>query len=463
MTTEHGAITGADLIAWGFRPSRRFGDLIAAANAMRDAGDDDGAIQAHLAALETAAAPIPIRTNAIPFGVFLEADGEAEQANRAAVIAHMDALMRVPTIKAGAVMPDACPSGVSLGTIPVGGVVACEDAIHPGFHSSDICCSVAITTLKRRDDPGRVLDVAQQLTHFGPGRRKDIVPAPRDIAEAFAANPFLRDIDPDAQFATQGDGNHFLFVGTLGKTGERAIVTHHGSRGPGAMLYKRGMAAAKRHTGIVAHRVPDHQSWLKADSEAGRSYWEALQIVRRWTKASHFAIHEMIARALGNRIEDQFWNEHNFVFQRADGLYYHAKGATPSFRGWWGDGLSDQRDTELTLIPMNMAAPILICAPGDNAAALDFAPHGAGRNIGRKAFMRGNPDALAPPPGIDLRSYCGRLDPSELPAAYKDHRAVIRQIEAFKLARVVDRIEPHGCIMAGDWEADAPWRTGKPR
>ena len=31
-------------------------------------------------------------------------------------------------------------------------------------------------------------------------------------------------------------------------------------------------------------------------------------------------------------------------------------------------------------------------------------------------------------------------------------------MEAEGLARVTDRIAPHGAIMAGDWERDAPWR-----
>jgi tRNA-splicing ligase RtcB (3'-phosphate/5'-hydroxy nucleic acid ligase) len=86
-----------------------------------------------------------MRTNGVPFAMLIEAASELERANIAAVTQHMDALMRVPTIVAGAVMPDACPSGVTAGTVPVGGVVACEDALHPGFHSSDICCSVAMT------------------------------------------------------------------------------------------------------------------------------------------------------------------------------------------------------------------------------------------------------------------------------------------------------------------------------
>jgi hypothetical protein len=36
------------------------------------------------------------------------------------------------------------------------------------------------------------------------------------------------------------------------------------------------------------------------------------------------------------------------------------------------------------------------------------------------------------------------------------------QIEAFGLARIVDRIEPIGAIMAGDWRRDAPWRRKRP-
>jgi tRNA-splicing ligase RtcB (3'-phosphate/5'-hydroxy nucleic acid ligase) len=33
------------------------------------------------------------------------------------------------------------------------------------------------------------------------------------------------------------------------------------------------------------------------------------------------------------------------------------------------------------------------------------------------------------------------------------------QMAQFGLAEVVDEIHPYGCIMAGDWERDAPWRN----
>jgi len=31
-------------------------------------------------------------------------------------------------------------------------------------------------------------------------------------------------------------------------------------------------------------------------------------------------------------------------------------------------------------------------------------------------------------------------------------------MQEFGLGNVVDRILPYGCIMAGDWEVNAPWK-----
>ena len=90
---------------------------------------------------------------------------------------------------------------------------------------------------------------------------------------------------------------------------------------------------------------------------------------------------------------------------------------------------------------------------------MGFAPHGAGRNMSRTAFLKlGEPEF---PPGIDARFFCGKPDYSELPAAYKNAASVRAQIEKYGLATISDAIEPYGSIMAGDWEQDAPWRNKK--
>lgn len=456
-------IDGNTLMAWGFAPGRWFKAGIAKANEMRAAGASDDAI---FQALQTLV-PVEMtaRTNGIPYGVFLDPENDGERANLEAVNAHMDVLMRVPTIVAGAIMPDACPSGSQPGTIPVGGAVAAKDAIHPGFHSADICCSMAVSIFRREDDPARLLDAVQAVTHFGPvgpksPRRMD-VDLPAYWAEA-NENPFLKPLGDFARyhFATQGDGNHFAYVGKLASTGQLALVTHHGSRGLGAQLYKAGMAVAKRHTGIVAPKVPAHNAWIDANSQDGRAYWDALQWVRQWTRDSHYAIHDMAAQRLGNRVMTRFWNEHNFVFRKTDGLFYHGKGATPSWSGFSPD------DAGLTLIPLNMSEPVLITRHKNHKGSLGFAPHGAGRNLSRTQHIaRGGPGALErelaelQARGFDVRSYCGVPDLSELPSAYKSAASVRSQIEKYGLAEVIDEIRPYGSIMAGDFDRDAPWRV----
>jgi tRNA-splicing ligase RtcB (3'-phosphate/5'-hydroxy nucleic acid ligase) len=455
-------ITGKTLVEWGYSPGNWFSDAIADAEARRLEGASEAEIRA---AIDRRVPPpgLPLRAPAaLAHRLNIRAEGPDEVENLASVERHMSELMRVPTIKAGAVMPDACPSGSASGTIPVGGVAATENAIHPGMHSSDICCSLALSTF-RGAAAKAVLDAGMKLSHFGGGGRprgKQIRP-PDEVMQRFAANSYLSGLTSDAieHFGTQGDGNHFFYVGRRGSTGEVALVTHHGSRRPGAVLYKAGMATAQKFRHRLSPETPSHNAWIPADTPEGEAYWDALQAIRLWTRGNHFAIHDLVARSLGVKIEDRFWNEHNFVFRRSDGLFYHAKGATPA----WADFAADS--SGLTLIPLNMREPILITRGRDAENGLGFAPHGAGRNFSRSAYMRRHAEVseaelvAQETQGIDARFFFGIPDVSELPGAYKNAATVRRQIEEYGLAEVVETIEPYGCIMAGDWIR--PRRKGK--
>ena len=299
----------------------------------------------------------PRASGALSFHENIDASDPDAEDNVEKVRETMRALMRTPTVVAGAVMPDACPAG-PVGTIPVGGVVAAQNAIHPGMHSADICCSVMMTDLGDAD-PRKVLDAAHSITHFGPGGRPQgkRFTTSLKLLDAFRENPFLNDPKilrmAQEHMGTQGDGNHFLFVGRSRKTGRTAIVTHHGSRGPGAVLYKHGMVAAEKYRRQLSPKTAKLNAWIPADSKEGRDYWEALQLIRKWTKANHNVIHQATVEASKAQPGDRFWNEHNFVFKRGD-LYYHGKGATPA----WGDYAADA--TGLTLIPLNMSEPVLV-------------------------------------------------------------------------------------------------------
>ena len=94
-----------------------------------------------------------------------------------------------------------------------------------------------------------VLDAAHSITHFGGGGRSEYSTLPEDLLGKIKTNPFLKSgkslLLAKTHMGTQGDGNHFLYVGVSEKTGETFLVTHHGSRGFGANLYKEGMLVAE--------------------------------------------------------------------------------------------------------------------------------------------------------------------------------------------------------------------------
>ena len=93
-----------------------------------------------------------------------------------------------------------------------------------------------------------------------------------------------------------------------------------------------------------------------------------------------------------------------------------------------------------------------------------FAPHGAGRNFSRtehKKQFEGKPDHeifVEETKGIDARFYSGEIDISELPSAYKNAATVRQQIQEFDLAEIIDEVIPYDSLMAGDWQANAPWK-----
>ena len=240
------------------------------------------------------------------------------------------------------------------------------------------------------------------------------------------------------------------------------LVTHHGSRGLGAHLYKRGHKAAIKETSRIVRGIPKAAAWLDTETEIGADYGEALQNIGCWTKANHESIHSRFLRCLGASKVTHFGNEDNFVSKRGD-QFLHSKGATPASN-------DDEGRPLLGLIPLSMAAPILITLGRNNEEFLSFAPHGAGRNQSRTATMRdfkkanGEVDDASVKRAIrdatkvlDIRYYYGKGDLSESPVGYKPASQVRSQIEQFGLADIVAEVTPLGCLMAGDG-GPQPWR-----
>ncbi len=493
-------LTGQDLVDAGWQPGPKFPALLAAAAAYEERGIHDPAYLMKLLERDFGKEDPKLRPRdeALPFSEAIAATCALDEKNIAGVRRYMEQLMRTPVIEAGAVMPDACPAGSAEATIPVGGAIAVKNAILPAAHSADICCSMFATVFQCESTTAKMLDALMDSTRFGFGgrREEDRVDHPV-LYEPVWSNPFLSGLEEHAarHLADQGDGNHFAYLGKLRVTSAAidslaaaghdeiarglrdaaggaiaatdgvtyyTLVTHHGSRGLGAQLYKRGHKAALRETARIATGIPPAAAWLDVRTETGADYWEALQYVGRWTKANHESIHARFLDRAGAREVTKFGNEHNFVWKRGD-TFLHGKGATPAWRDESGRPL-------LGLIPLNMAAPILVTLGRDNEEFLSFAPHGAGRNQSRTATLRdfrkanGETDDRAvakaigeATQGLDIRWYYGKGDLSESPVGYKPAAQVRSQIEHFSLADIVAEVTPLGCIMAGDG-GPQPWR-----
>lgn len=463
---------GNDLIALGFEPGPAFAEMLKVANSLGNHDVSEQIILDELTDiyLEYHAEPdIISMKKSGDFRIFLdEGRNEFEIENNKIVMEKMRELVRIPTIVDAAIMPDASPSGGGVGEIPVGGVAVAKNAIHPGMHSADICCSMFLTELDvegTSENASKLLDTIMKVTHFGVGGRKEFSLGHNSFIGIRAQeNGYLASVKMlkamSDHLGTQGDGNHFFFVGRNAETGNLTMVTHHGSRNPGALLYKEGMRVAKQMTAEICPDAPAHNAWIPFDSMEGQLYWDALQIIREWTKYNHTTIHDEVMRAYGvHEFVDRFWNEHNFVFKRGE-LFYHAKGSTPVFEGYAHDADWQNR----TIIPLNMGEPILI-VKGHPNNKFGFAPHGAGRNMSRTKFKKLNekktPEQIMKEQvgHIDARFFTGRPDISELPGAYKDAQEVQRQIEHFELAKIVNKILPLGSIMAG--EVEKPWLKRK--
>lgn len=489
----HMEIKARDLIAAGWHEGRRLGVALRRARELEAGGmmREEMLIQLERELPKQLPIVLP-RHEPAPLAEAIEAKTPEEHENLTASRARMRELLHMPGIRRGTLMPDACPAGPGRATIPVGGAIEVENGIIPGAHSADICCSMFASFFPDNHPVPELMDQLQKSTHFGPGGR-----APGEqwnapvLEEPVWDNPFLKDLQTRARgfMGTQGDGNHFAYVGHITfSEGQRAaledtgytelaewierrdgvfnvLVTHHGSRGLGAEVYKRGQVAAEKWCRENTKDIPKSAVWLPADSPAGTAYWDALQYVSRWTRENHAQIHAAFLRRIGQRALIQIGNEHNFVWKRGD-YFLHGKGATPAWTAADGRPL-------LGLIPLNMAREILIVLGADNDTFLSFCPHGAGRNRSRRATMREFVDADGEPDpgrvkeaidretrGLDVRWYCGSPDLTESPLGYKDATKVKAQIARFALASVIGEIRPRGCIMAGE-QAEPHWARAR--
>ena len=373
-----------------------------------------------------------------------------------ASIAQMRNACRLPVAVRGALMPDA---HVGYG-LPIGGVLATENAVIPFAVGVDIACRMRLTvtdmpTTAIKGEFQRLVNAIEEETRFGIGASFQ---NPRDhevMDEDWDADPITRKLKQKAQrqLGTSGSGNHFVEFGTL--TLDKpdlglqpgtylALLSHSGSRGAGATVANHYSKLAQRlHPELP--RELSHLAWLDLDSEEGQAYWAAMQLMGQYAAANHAVIHRELVRHLKCKALATVENHHNFAWKEKhifDGqereVYVHRKGATPAGKGVLG------------VIPGSMATPGYVVRGRGNAPSLESAAHGAGRVMSRTRAKNSLTwsDAKKRLANADVHLISAGLD--EVPDVYKDINTVMSHQD--DLVEIVARFNPRIVKMAPEGE-----------
>lgn len=363
---------------------------------------------------------------------------------------------KLPIAVAGALMPDA-HQGYGL---PIGGVLATDNAVIPYGVGVDIGCRMCLSVFdiapealeQKKHFFTRELD---SNTLFGSGAQFNRG-ADHELMDhpLFHELPILKGLHARAwkQLGSSGSGNHFAEFGVV-EIGEKdavlgvepgtyvGLLTHSGSRALGASIANHYTKIA-----ISKRKLPQHVknlAWLGLDEAEGIEYWQAMNLAGDYASACHHLIHAKIAKQLGRKPMKMVENHHNFAWKEQwEGreVIVHRKGATPAGKDVLG------------IIPGSMTAAGFIVKGRGEAASVYSASHGAGRLMSRSRAQesitqKAMNDELRKQ-GVTLLG--GGLD--EAPFAYKDINQVMQAQGS--LVDIVGKFTPRIVKMDGGKKGD---------
>ena len=366
---------------------------------------------------------IPLNKEEVPFNVF------GSEFIEEGALTQMHVAAKLPISVAGALMPDA-HQGYGL---PIGGVLATENAVIPYGVGVDIGCRMCLSVfpidpieLNRKEQYfARELNEA---TLFGAGREFQKTTWHEVIdREEFDQIGLLKGLQSRAakQLGSSGSGNHFVEFGIIDipekddilslEPGKYlGLLSHSGSRALGANIANHYTKIAKQKRNLPGEA--SNLAWLNLDEQEGIEYWMSMNLAGDYASACHHIIHEKIAKQLGTGPLAMVENHHNFAWkEKHEGrdVIVHRKGATPAGKNVLG------------IIPGSMTAPGFIVKGKGEQAAINSASHVARRRLSRTAALKSITHKVLNDElerqGVKLIG--GGLD--EAPFAYKDIHTVM--------------------------------------
>jgi tRNA-splicing ligase RtcB (3'-phosphate/5'-hydroxy nucleic acid ligase) len=304
-------------------------------------------------------------------------------------IKQMEIAMTLPVTVAGALMPDA-HQGYGL---PIGGVLATNNAIIPFGVGVDIGCRMALSIFDIPENHfienhAKYKRELLAFTKFGAGNgwhgRDKADHAVLDRSE-FNMNKLVKQLHDKAavQLGSSGGGNHFVEWGIIEmladdeklniKKGKYvALLTHSGSRGFGATVAGHYTKLAKELCRLPKEAA--NLAYLDMNSAEGQEYWMAMNLAGDYASACHEVIHNRLSKAMGATVLAKVENHHNFAWKETwngQEVIVHRKGATPASKEVMG------------IIPGSMTAPGFLVRGKGEMNSINSASHGAGRQMSR--------------------------------------------------------------------------------
>jgi tRNA-splicing ligase RtcB len=345
-------------------------------------------------------------------------------------------------------------------SVPIGGVVAYENAISPSGVGYDIACGNKAVRLDTnaayvRDRIGELMDRVFAEISFGVGRNNE-EKVEHALLERTAAGwqveatKNLRQMAAN-QLGTAGSGNHYvdIFVDELDRVW---VGCHFGSRGLGHKTATWFLNAVGAKDGMDVEPCV-----IDANSDLGEQYILGMNLAGEYAYAGRDWVCGKVASIIGGTIVEEVHNHHNFAWrEKHDGreMWVVRKGATQAFpgqRGFVGGSMGEK-----SVILEGCESPL-------NSLTLNSTIHGAGRVMGRMEakgkykngvcvregkVTQGMMNGWLERANVVLRG--GGLD--ESPDCYKRLPDVLT--EHGETIRVLHTLTPLGVAMAGANEFD---------
>lgn len=379
------------------------------------------------------------------------------------------------TLNHVALMPDA---HVGYG-MPIGGVIATENAIIPNAVGVDIGCGMgAVKTnfnaiyLKEKSLIRNILDEIKSNVPVGEGhshknpRNWDGFPAylksigvGEDVDDY--SNPNLPAWFDRATWTlafknlgTLGGGNHFIEM-QASQDGDLWLMLHSGSRNLGNRVASYYHKLAQELNDKYNDEIPDKDlAFFRTDSMEGNNYIRDMNFSMEYAKENRRLMMEAFKTAIKNHLgEVDFLEETNIHHNYAalenhfgKSVWVHRKGATSAKTG------------EKGIIPGSMGTSSYIVEGLGNEDSFHSCSHGAGRKMGRMEACRNlNRDECDKAMGDVVYDRWDKLkkfrkkvkdselfDLSESPLAYKNIDDVIQA--ELDLIKPLVKLKPLGVV-----------------